>query len=242
MKSIILASSLLFILLFTIPASADTLWHSSITVGAEFHWNAEKAELRDLNNEEKYDFGIGGSNIKGGDIQAIVQYEPSEFDFFFDNVLIDQVTIEGDMLQRIVSLNESENDVYYTDDDYIDRLEFHLLMLPTHIDEGSFFDFFFDHTDFIENMTNTKVIDTSIVDNLATYNGLYNGTHSVTYQWDTETGLLFLKEVGSESDHYLRVVQGEGTGFGLNIDAPFYTLFAGMIFSLIVIRRNHRNR
>jgi hypothetical protein len=242
MKGTILASSILFIFIFAVSASSETIWHSSIIIGAEFHWNSELADLRDLTNEERYTFGIGGGNVEGGDIGILIEFEISDFDFFYDNVLFDRFTAERDVSVDSPSLNERIDDFEYYRDYYENNWEHHLLILPTLIDNQPFFDFFFSHTDFIENITHSQLVETSIDNNLASYFGIYNETHPVIYQWDVETGLLVLKQVRSKSNLLLRVVQGEGISHGptSSTDAPFYSFFVGLIIPLIVIRGRRR--
>lgn len=221
--------SFIFIVLIT-PASAETSWHDNVTLDAEFHWHAEKADLRDLKNTEKYKFGIGGINVEGGDIEVTIDHKPIEFDFFFNHTLFDSLTVEGDMDLHIPTLNSTENGYYF-------YLEYQLLILPIIHDDRPFFDFFFEHTEFIANLTHTSFVETLIVDNMAIYKGVYNGTHNAEYQWDTETGLLWKKKIEAESGLMLHVVQGKGTGF-MSIPISVNPIISGIIIALIIKRKS----
>jgi hypothetical protein len=221
----------LLILNPTFITAGDTIWASQLESEKEYHWKAEKSELRDLEGNEKYTHGIGGINVEGGDNEISLHSIPSStFDFFKGDRLNISITVEHDMiigLEPQVSLNSTD---------------WWLLILPLTMNKISFFDILFSEIDLLENLTQSSYIDSDIgkFEAWATFH--HNNIHSIEYRWDVRTGFLILKEVSIPSGEKLIIVAGKGIGFGfdginnLSNTVLFSTIFYLMIISGIIQR------
>jgi hypothetical protein len=234
--------SLLIVFSILLPVTATTQWYSSVQEDTDFNWKAEIADLRSLEGPEKYDFGIGGANIEGGNIEARIKYDPGEFDFFQDSSLYGNIRVEGDIFIEMHTVSDALDgddwETYINSTDNEGMLEYHLLVLPISFDSEPFFEFLFDHLDFLAHLTSTTNTSYVISGGTATYTGNFRGTHNVTLQWETATGLLKEKEVVSQSGKMLRVVQGQGETRAYPLPV-FPVLLAFLVLGLMVRKRRY---
>lgn len=205
--------------------SGNTVWSDELKVNKSYSWRAEKAELRDLQNEEKYNFGIGGNNVKGGSIVFKVSKIPDANSHYISGDKLEfKVTIEGDMIS---GYNNKDN--YY--EDWI------LLVLPLSVNESRFFDIFLQEIKLIENITRSEFVSSEFLQKEVSVSLRYMNTHDVKYIWNLSTGFLKSKEVVSSSGKMLRVIQGDGSGFGLSNPVKFNNQYILFGYSIVILVR-----
>lgn len=187
-------SPLIFVLIFPVifvPA-VNLDWSSAITV-KDYRWKAVKSELRNLNTEEKYRSNtfLGGINIRGGITSVSLRSTPPiDFDFFNGSRLDLFVVVEGDMVITLPKYNS----------------DYHLCLLPTILNNVSFFEVLFEEKRLLENLTSSIYVNSSFSDSIAIVSMKYNDILDIQYEWDTATGILLRKEVTSPSGHRLLVI------------------------------------
>ncbi|MFX1296370.1 MAG: hypothetical protein ACFFD2_16145 [Promethearchaeota archaeon] len=123
----------------------STEWSPTISVST-FNWKATVNQLRDNNLYNNINF-LGSINLPGGGIRVHLQSKPPEnFKFFNGDRLNLSIVVEGDM---VISVDKYESD-------------YHLLILPIEINGTGFFEFLFEQTELLENLTQSVLINSSI--------------------------------------------------------------------------------
>lgn len=205
---------LLLISSLAVPLVSGTSseWSSEIEINM-CHWMAEKSELRDLESNERYMFGLGGHNIPGGDnVIYLKSNPPGDFDIFAGDRLDITWVVEGDIIMSVV--NDSD---------------IHLIFLPVNMNGTSFFELLFLEQEILETLTHSKFVNATIETDRAIAFLKYDDILDVVYEWDTSTGMLSRKEVTAPSGLQLIVVPGQGIGF-----SPFYPEYLIIIVIVII--------
>lgn len=175
-------------------------WSSTITGQQIHHWKAIKSELRNLRTEERY-FSwnlVGGISIPGGGmVLSLLSPPPSRFDFFNGTRLNVAFSLEGDTGPH-VTVNGSD---------------YHLLLLPTTLDNISFFDQLFREKHLLESMSHSTFLNSTISNTTAIAWLKYSDILDVKYEWDIQTGILIRKTVTAPSGHQLVVIPGKGSPY-----------------------------
>jgi hypothetical protein len=220
---------LLLMTSFAVPliSGTTTEWSSEISVKT-YHWMAEKSELRDLETNERYIYGLGGLNIPDGDNAISIKSTPSNlFDIFAGDRLDLSYVVEGDMVMP----PDINNDL-------------HLLFLPLTINGTSTFELLFSERNTLENLTQCVFVNSTIETDRVIATLKYNDIHDVVYEWDTSTGLLLKKEVTAPSGLQLLVIPGRGIGFFALSPDPIVltTISLAVLFVIFLLFRLIRRR
>lgn len=181
-----------------IVCGTTTQWSPEIR-SQTYHWKAEKAELRDIEGDERYwEYSLlGGINVEGGDNAIRLRSVPTIYDLFAGDRLNISWTVEGD--SGIFANNDSD---------------IHLTLLPLSINETNTFELLFSEQETLELLTHSVFVNSTIETERAIAMLKYNDILDVVYEWDTSSGILTRKEVTAPSGRQLVVVSGEGWRFG----------------------------
>ena len=187
----------LIVLLLTSPFvtidGTEVEWFAATTEERSHHWLPADSNLKKLNTEERYAGSqfVGGTAIRGGDIEiGLLSAPPTNFDFFNGSRLDMIASIEGDMGINTPPYNS----------------DFHLLLLPLKIDNISFFERLFAEKLLLENLTHSVFFNSTITTTSAIAHLKYNDILNVKYEWDLSSGKLSRKEVNAPSGNGLVVV------------------------------------